>query len=304
MADGLSIGLVGCGRWGRLILRDLVSLGCRVAVAEHSEEGRAAARAAGAVMAVEHLHDLYGRHDGYVVATQTATHYDVVMGLVGTGRPIYVEKPLTNDPAKAAAVARAAGERVFVMEKWRYHPGVEALAAIARSGELGAVERLCARRLQWGYNHRDVDALWILLPHDISILDEVLGGALEPISARADWHDGAVVGLAAEFARARIESSVRRTAYDRTLELVCEGGVAKLADPYDDHISVVRNDGDPGFHEPAPERRPISTEFPLLRELRAFRDHLVGGPPPKATAAVGLRTVETIAALRRLAGLP
>ncbi len=302
--SGPSIGLIGCGRWGRLILRDLVSLGCRVSVAEHSEEGRVAALAGGAVLAAPDAAALADGFDGYVVATQTATHAEVVEGLLASGRPVFVEKPLTNDLDSAARLVRSAGERVFVMEKWRYHPGVEALADIARSGELGAVERLCARRLQWGYNHRDVDALWILLPHDISILDTVLGGDVEPLSARADWHDGQVVGLAAEFSKGRIEAGIRRTAYDRTLELVCEGGVAKLADPYADHIVIVRNDSDPTFHEPAGERRAISTEFPLLRELRAFRDHLTGGPPPKASAAVGLKTVETITQLRILAGVP
>jgi predicted dehydrogenase len=45
---------------------------------------------------------------------------------------------------------------------------------------------------------------------------------------------------------------------------------------------------------------PISTEMPLLRELRAFVDHLAGGPPPRSSAADGVAVVETIEALRRL----
>ena len=49
------------------------------------------------------------------------------------------------------------------------------------------------------------------------------------------------------------------------------------------------------------ERRPISSEFPLLRELRAFVEHLEGGPPPKSSAAEGVAEVATIARLRELA---
>ena len=112
------------------------------------------------------------------------------------------------------------------------------------------MERLCARRLQWGDTHRDVAALWILLPHDISILDTVLGGDVQPLWARADRRAGQVAGLAAGFSEGRIEAGIRPTAYVRTLELVCEGGVAKLADPDADHIVIARNDGDPTFHQP------------------------------------------------------
>jgi hypothetical protein len=51
-----------------------------------------------------------------------------------------------------------------------------------------------------------------------------------------------------------------------------------------------------------PERRPVSGEMPLLRELRAFVDHVRGGPPPRSSAAEGLLVVERIAELRHMAG--
>lgn len=297
------IALVGCGRWGRHILRDLLALDCEVSVAEHSPDYRAGAVAAGAAMAVECHDDLPADLDGFVVATQTVSHAEVVESLLSRGRPIFVEKPLSDDLGSAVRIAERGGDRVFVMEKWRYHPGVEALAAIARSGELGKVERLSVKRLQWGCNHLDVDPLWILLPHDVSILDEVLGGALHPLWANAEIHQARPVGLVAAFDNAWIEASTRRSRYDRTLELVCADGVARLSDPMDDHIAIFRDDGDPMTHQPAHDIRPISTELPLLRELRAFRDHLSGGPPPKASAAVGARTVSVIVRLRELAGL-
>jgi predicted dehydrogenase len=283
-----------------VILRDLIALGCRVSVADPHADSVAGMEA---VIATANAWSGLPPVDGYVVAVPTAKHAAVVGELLETGLPIFVEKPLTNDRASAQALAAAGAGRLFVMEKWRYHPGVEALAAIAASSELGAVEQVVVRRLQWGYNHRDVDPVWILLPHDISILHEILGYGLRPIRASVERHDGAVVGITAELERARIEASIRRAVYDRRLELVCEQGVAWLNDPYDDHISVFRDDGAAGFRTLAGERRPISTELPLLRELRAFADFLRGGPPPKASAAEGAATVALIAELRRLAGL-
>ena len=52
-----------------------------------------------------------------------------------------------------------------------------------------------------------------------------------------------------------------------------------------------------------PERRPIDPEWPLLRELRAFVEHVRGGPPPRSSAAEHVEIVERLVALRALAGL-
>ena len=52
-----------------------------------------------------------------------------------------------------------------------------------------------------------------------------------------------------------------------------------------------------------PVKRPISTELPLLGELRAFVEHVEGGPPPRSSAAEGAKVVAVIAELRALAGL-
>jgi predicted dehydrogenase len=283
-----------------VILRDLMALGCKVSVAD--PHAQSLAGTSGVTTAAAAWRGL-PRVDGYVVAVPTARHAEVVGELLETGLPIFVEKPLTNDRASAEALAAVGAGRLFVMEKWRHHPGVEALAAIAASGELGALEQVVVRRLQWGYNHRDVDPVWILLPHDVSILHEIMGYGLRPIRASVERHDGAVVGITAELERARIEASIRRAVYDRRLELVCEQGVAWLNDPYDDHISVFRDDGVAGFRNLQGDRRPISTELPLLRELRAFVGFLRGGPPPKASAVEGAATVAVITELRLLAGL-
>jgi predicted dehydrogenase len=85
----------------------------------------------------------------------------------------------------------------------------------------------------------------------------------------------------------------------REVRVSFEGGTAWLADGYDEEIVVAR--GFPGEHEP--ERRPISAEWPLERELRAFVEHLAGGPPPRSSAADGLLIVRRLAELRELAGL-
>jgi predicted dehydrogenase len=292
-----SIGLVGCGAWGKHILRDLVSLGCEVAVVARSEARRANAGDGGAARVVGSIGEL-PPVDGIVVATSTATHAAVVDEVLERRVPVFVEKPLTDDPSAADRLAAAAPGRLFVMDKWRYHPGVELLAGIARTRELGRVIGLRTTRIGWGNPH-DVDPIWMLAPHDLAIALEILGALPEPRSAVADSSDGSASGLVAVLGETpwqALEVSARAIERRREIALVCEEGVAFLPDGYSDHVLIATT-------TPEPELRPISTELPLLRELRAFVEHLRGGPPPRSSAAEGAAVVRVISELRSLAGL-
>ena len=186
--------MVGCGNWGKYILRDLVSLDCRVTVATRSESSKAAAVDGGAIGVVGSVADL-PPVDGIVVATPTATHAEVTEQALERRVPVFVEKPLTDDVDDAERLAAAAPDRLFVMDKWRYHPGIELLGEIARSGELGRVVGLRTTRVGWGNPHDDVDMVWILAPHDLSIALEILGSVPPPRSAVAVGLDGWAEGL-------------------------------------------------------------------------------------------------------------
>jgi predicted dehydrogenase len=297
-----TIGLIGCGSWGRHILRDLKALGCTVPVVARSPGSAARATAGGADRVVAEL-DALGAVDGVVVATPTATHFAIVGALLTRGVPVYCEKPLCADPAQARALAAQADGRLFVMDKWRYHHGIEALGAIVRTGELGAPRGLVSVREQWGSPHLDVDSLWIHLPHDLAITREVLGHLPPARSAVAERIGGAAVGLhglLGDDPWAMVTHSAAATTARRSVRLVCDDGTATLADGYDDAILVARGIPRRGAE---PERRPVDPEWPLLRELRAFVEHVRGGPPPRSSAAEHVEIVERLAELRAIAGL-
>jgi predicted dehydrogenase len=136
----------------------------------------------------------------------------------------------------------------------------------------------------------------VLAPHDLAIGLEILGELPAPRSAVAS--PDALVGLLGERPWQALEISGRSHARRREIALVCEKGTAALDDSYGDHVSVLGPE-----ERPEPERRPVSTELPLLRELRAFLEHLAGGPPPRSSAAEGAAAVRAISELRALAGL-
>jgi predicted dehydrogenase len=298
VASRLPIGLAGCGEWGRHILRDLSALGCEVHVVARSDASRRRAEEGGAASVVSSV-DLLPDVEGAVVATATVTHAEVAEALLRRDIAVFVEKPLTSDLGQARRLAQLAPERLFVMDKWRYHPGIELLAQLARTGELGRPVGLRTTRVAWGHRFADVDTVWIHAPHDLAISLEVLGAILPARSAVAERMDGTVAGLVGVLGDEPwhvLEVSALSAERRREIRLVCDEGSAWLADAYADSIAVA-----PVGRKP--ERRQTSTELPLLRELRAFVSHLRGGPPPRSSAAEGVEAVARIEELRRLAGL-
>jgi predicted dehydrogenase len=292
-------------------LRDLLSLGCDMTVVSASETGRQNARDGGAARIVESVGHL-PRVSGLVVATPASTHAQVIETLLGLDVPIFTEKPMTADRESALLLARKAPERLFVMDKWRYHAGIEMLRDIARTEELGPVEGLRTTRAQWGSAHADVDISWILTPHDLSIALEVLGKIPKPRHAIAEKTGGQLTSLLGILGGEPdgvsdpwliVEVSSRHPQHRREVRLHCRDGVAILDDGYSPYIAVTRSGNSRAGQTPESELRPISQELPLLRELRTFVEHLQGGPPPRSSAAEGALVVSAIADLRSLAGL-
>jgi len=303
------IGLIGCGNWGKHILRDLIGLRCQVSVVARSTASRMRAQQGGATSIlgeISRLRDV----DGIVVCTPLSTHFDVISEVLDRfpRTPVFSEKCLTNNLPDAANLASRAPERLFVMDKWRYHPGIKKLAAIARSNEFGKVIGIRTVKLGWGDPHPDTDPIWTHLPHDLSIVLEILGFIPEPVSAVADLPGAKVCGLTGILGRdpwSICELSVRSAVDLREVRLHLEGGVAILPNSYSDCIEVIRTDAPSFAKEPQVEKRAISQEMSLRAELEAFIDYLAAkGAPPKSSVAEGKQIVETIVALRAMAGMP
>jgi predicted dehydrogenase len=290
------VGLIGCGQWGVHVLRDLRSLGCDVPVVARSHASVARAREGGAAAVVPRMGEL-GAVDALVVVTPIATHAAVIDEALELGVPVFVEKPLCDDAEEAERFASLAQGRLFVMDKWRYHPGVRLLAEIAETGRLGRTYGLRTIRVQPDNRHEE-DVSWVLVPHDLAIALEVLGEVPLPIAAAGLWAGERLVTLHGLLESDRwwhvAEISERAPAVERRIELHCDDGLAMLAGGWDEHVLVHMPDG-------RSERIDAQGELPLLAELRAFVDHVAGGPPPKSSVAEGAEVVRAIEALRRLA---
>jgi predicted dehydrogenase len=302
----MRIGLIGCGRWGRLILRDLLACGVEVHVVARSETSQSDARAMGAVRAVGDLAAI-DPMDGFIVATPTGTHAAVIERLLPTGRPIFVEKPMTADLASARRLVAAAGDRLFVMDKWRYHPGIEAMRVEIAAGRAGEVLAMQSARLGWGNPHKDVSALWILAPHDLAIALHLLG-SLPPLRAvlplvPSDPGLGFTAFLADDGVPS-VEFSIGIASPDhrRRCMIVASRMTMELRDGYDRQIFL--RDGAPGAADAPARTMDVGDQMPLLAEIKSFLAYLAGGPAPLSSAANGLLIVERLSEIEAALARP
>jgi predicted dehydrogenase len=294
------IGQIGVGNWGRHILRDLKSLGATVHAVARDETSIERARNGGAASIVGRLEDLPAC-DGFVIANRTIDHLDAAKRLLPRGRPIYVEKPLSPDVAAVRKLDPKAWGLLFVMHKWRYHPGVLELARIARTGEFGLPTGLRTFRLGGVLPHTDVQPIWILMPHDLSIALEILGEVPKARSASRDPLTEKGGGVIAHFSAREdsipiaVEVSAGHPQNLRRIVLACETAVCELRDEDYDTIHIARRDAPTKDH---PLKRKVAGDMPLYEELRAFLGFVAGGPPPHTSLAEEVRIIEAIQAIQ------
>ena len=129
------------------------------------------------------------------IATPAATHFDLVRAALEADKHVLVEKPLTATAAeghKLAELARGSGRVLMCDHTYCYTPAVQRIRQLIRGGEIGEIQFIDSVRINLGLVQPDVDVLWDLAPHDLSILDFVLPENVVPVAIAA--HTGDPIG--------------------------------------------------------------------------------------------------------------
>jgi len=124
--------------------------------------------------------------DAVVVATPVASHATVALKALHAGKHVFVEKPLAGSVAEAEQMclrAERLDRRLMVGHTFMYNRAVREVKSIIDSGALGEIYYVFSRRLQLGIVRHDVDALWNLAPHDISIMNNWIGRPIETVAS-------------------------------------------------------------------------------------------------------------------------
>jgi len=185
----LRIAQIGVGYWGPNLLRNLVSnKRCQVTqVVDLSEERRSYVKNLyPSIDVVDDISKVFENPDidGVIIATPVFTHYDLAIKALNAGKHILVEKPLARSVNEVEDIGKISQKNnlvAMVGHTFLYNAAVRYVKKFIDSGELGDVRYIYSQRLNLGRIRSDVDALWNLAPHDISIIQYWLNDPV-PIS--------------------------------------------------------------------------------------------------------------------------
>jgi predicted dehydrogenase len=335
--NGLRVGVVGCGYWGSKHVRVLHStegVGEVALVDARQERLENLGRSFKTAPRYSDLRSALPEVDAVVVATPPSTHVAVALTAIEAGKHVLVEKPLAPSSSGARQLIEAAsqaGVTLMVGHTFEYNPAVRKLRELVRSGELGELYYIDSARLNLGLYQADVNVILDLAPHDVSIINNVLGRTPVAVQAWAARHahrrfeDVAYLRLFYDdfFDDRGMSANIHVSWLDPCkVRRVTTVGSKKMA-VYDDLAAEERirildkgvslpADGGNLSQPPTSYRYGdivvpfISSDEPLAVQDRHFAECIASGAKPLTDGANGLAVVETLEAaeLSRRLGRP
>jgi predicted dehydrogenase len=326
---GVRLAVVGCGYWGAKHLRVVSALPdvTGVVVVEPDARRRQNALQSFPNIAVaEDLASVLDSVDGVVIATPPETHTDLGLMAIRAGKAVLIEKPLAATLALSRVlVAEAEKHRVPLMvgHTFEFNPAVIELRRRMDAGDLGDVHYIHSARLNLGLYRKDVNVVWDLAPHDISIMNFLLRATPTSVSAWGSSHASSDISDLAYFQLNYGERGVMGYGHvswldPRKIRQVTVVGSKRMA-VYDDlaeeklRIFDRGVEGVPTFlGKKAPlHAMPISYRYgdivsphidfqePLMLEDRHFVECIRDRLPPRSDGASGAAVVAVLDAIDR-----
>lgn len=175
------IAVIGCGVWGRNIVRNFYNLNVLDTVCDIDEENlKKVTQEYQGVKTTKDYNDIINDPEitGVAVVTPSHMHYKVVKAMLLAGKHVYVEKPISTVAEEAKDLSNLANERGLVLMVGHlllYHPAVNRLKMLVDEGALGEVVYAQSDRLNVNYFKNDRSVMWDLAPHDLSMISYVIG---------------------------------------------------------------------------------------------------------------------------------
>lgn len=321
----VNVALVGCGYWGPNLARNFHQLpSAHLAVCCDLDAGRLAQMQAlyptritqdyAAVLADPGV-------DAVALATPIATHHRLASQALRAGKHVLVEKPLCTTSTEAQDLIALAQEQqrvLMVGHVFEYNPAVLKMKELIDAGAIGQVYYLYANRVNLGRVQSDINALWSIAPHDISIALHLLGEMPLEVSARgAAYLHGHVEDVVfftmlfpkgilvhtqaswldpSKMRRMTVVGSEKMIVYD---DVASEGkiriydkGVYRRGDTAYGEFQYKVHSGDISIPR-------IDMSEPLSNECAHFVDCIRSGQPPRTDGESGLRVVRVLEAVQR-----
>jgi predicted dehydrogenase len=192
----IRVGVIGYGYWGPNIVRNFHRVpGCKVQIAcdKSQQMLERVAEAYPDIKSTTDCGEVFSSPevDAVAVVTPVWTHYELARSALDHGKHVFVEKPFTSDTRQAEELIELAekkGLKIMVDHTFLFTGAVRKIRQLIDSGALGNLYYYDSTRVNLGLFQHDINVIWDLAPHDLSIMDYLLSERAEGISATGQSH--------------------------------------------------------------------------------------------------------------------
>ena len=196
MKKQVTVGVIGCGYWGPMLVRNFKGLAdCQLKAVCDVNTKR-----------LKHIHALYpdiegmtqtqqllngAAVDAVVIATPVKHHYSLAKASLLAGKHTFIEKPMAPSSAECEELIEIADRNGLVLmldHTFLYSSPVQKIAQIVQAGDIGEIRYINCRRLNLGLFQKDINVAWDLAPHDISIILHILDEFPTTINCQGNAH--------------------------------------------------------------------------------------------------------------------
>ena len=313
----MHVAVIGCGYWGRNLVRSLAELGELAAVVD-PDDTVAADLATRHGVPARGVDEILGDTsiDAVVIAAPAKDHAQLALRALDAGKHVYVEKPLALHLPDAEQVVERAdrlGRTLMVGHLLQYHPAFLAMRRLVDDGALGELRYLYSNRLNLGRFRREENILWSFAPHDISMVLGLVGEEPHRVSAiGATYLSSGVPDVTTthlEFPsgpRAHVFVSWLHPFKEQRLVVVGSESMAVFDDlqPWESKLMVFEHGVEWDGATPVPVRAegqpiPLEAAEPLKLECQHFIDRIRDGQSPATDGREGLRVLRVLDAAQR-----
>jgi UDP-2-acetamido-3-amino-2,3-dideoxy-glucuronate N-acetyltransferase len=307
------VAVIGCGHWGKNLVRNYAELGALGAISDSSSELANKFSTQFGAPALDFEAVLESNCDGVVIAAPAPLHASLSQQAFAAGKHVFVEKPLAmtlEEADEMIGAAARAKRHLMVGHLLQYHPVFARLRDMVKRGDLGELRYVYSNRLSLGKIRSEEDVVWSFAPHDISMILSLVGrnvktvhckasDILQPgISDTASLHINFENGI-----NGHVSCSWLHPYKEQKLVVIGHRAMAVFDDTmdWDQKLAVYDHIIDMGENPPVPQKSEVRYEKvpqgePLKAECQYFLDLIDQQAAPLTDGAEGRRVLQVLAA--------
>lgn len=313
----MKVAVIGCGYWGKNLVRNFHELGALAAVSDNNSDTGAqfSQRYNVPFLSIDEIASS-SAIDGVVIATPAILHAQLAKKFLESGKHVFVEKPLALDLDDAKELCEIASQKklsLFVGHVLQYHPAFIKIQQLVRDGLLGKIHYLSSTRTNFGKIRTEENILWSFAPHDLSMILAIAGS--QPVNVWGRGHDHLNKTIADRVTvhidfesglSAQIEASWLHPLKQQCLIVAGDQGMIVFDDtkPWAEKLQLFRHqvrwEGTlPHAEKSEGEYLQVEEKEPLKEECLAFINSMSSNQQAPTDGNEGLRVLEVLQAAQK-----